>query len=298
MLYLRNMIDNHRILTALLVIYFCLFLGLYPAVAGFWKRVAQLLGIALGIASAIDILQKALNTLNKRIEPLQKEITRLDKLRTQLWKQYEEASAEMKVWKRRVKSAQRAYDAAVTAYNEAVSAEKAAGRSYRAAAHYAKTARRAYIDHVQACYECRGSALCPIGQNLQAAWSSWENEKRRAKIAWDNAIAQVKSAKSAKEAAYRILFHARRMFGDAMTRANNALAQYRALGKEIEKLRAELAPLMVQKAVKEAELAKALGDLAKARRKLDEAARDYPKEWEEAMKDPTFRQDIENLSNY
>lgn len=298
MLYLRNMIDNHRILTALLVIYFCLFLGLYPAVAGFWKRVAQLIGIALGIASAIDILQKALNTLNKRIEPLQTEITRLGKLRDQLWKQYEKASAEMKVWKRRVKAAERAYNAAVTAYNEAVTAEKAAGRSYRAAAHYADEARRAYIDHVQSCYECRGSMLCPIGQNLQAAWSSWEKAKKDAKIAWDNAIAQVKSAEKARKDAYNILFHARRMFGDAMTRANNALAKYRALGKEIKRLAAELAPLMIQKAVKEAELAKALGDLAEAIRKLDEAARDYPKEWEEAMKDPTFRKDIENIRNY
>ncbi len=252
----------------------------------------------LGIITVIQLIQEAIKSLEEKIAAKEAEITRLDKLADWWFDEYKRRRAVMKQREREVNSARRAYNAAVTAYNSAVTAEKAAGRSYRTAAHYAQMAQRDYMNHVQWCSTCRGSMLCPIGQNLHAAWQSWEKAKKDAKVAWDNAKAQVKSARSAKKAAKETLDIALFNLGSARMLANAALAQARALNKAVDKLRAELKPLMVKKAIKDAELAKAMGDLAEAKRKLDEAERDYPDQWRESMKDPNFRQDVDRIRNF
>ena len=294
MLYLRNMVDNHRILTAILVIYFCLFLGLHQAVAIFWK----LIGAALGVIALVQLIRATIKSLDEKINDTQKKIAKLSRLRNKAYREYERLEVVRKQRQRDVAAARRAYTAAVTAYNNAVTAEKAAGAAYRSAKSNAATAKRDYQTHVRWCSTCAGSALCPIGSDLNDLWQFWERTKKDAKVTWDNAKAQVKSTKKAKEDASDALFTARVHLGIATRRANAALAQWRALGKEIKRLAAELASLRVAKALQEAELAKALGDLAKARRKLDEAERDYPDQWRESMEDPDFRQSVEDIRNY
>lgn len=294
MLFLRNMIDNHQILTAILVIYFCLFLGLNQAVAIVWKIV----GAALGVIAIIQLILAAIKSLDEKIDAKQKEIVKLDKLREDLDREYKSKRAEMKQRERDVKAARRAYNEAVTAYNSAVTAEKAAGKSYRAAAHYAQTAQRAYMDHVQSCSTCRGSMLCPVGQNLHAAWQSWEEAKRNAKQAWETAKANLRSAKEAKEDAFDALFIARGLYGVAMREANAALAKWRAIGKEIERLVVELKELLDEKADEEERLREAMEQLNNSKQELDIAEQNYPHEWATAMMDPNFRQSVEEIRNY
>ncbi len=293
MLFLRNVIDNNRVLTSILVISFCLFFGLHHAFA-----LGKVISGGLTALSIIGLIKSAIKSLDEQIEIKEAEVLWLGKLKEEWDKKYKNLRAEMKRWEREVKAAQRAYDQAVTNYNSAVSEEKAAGKSYRAAAHYADMAQRDYMNHVQWCSTCRGSSLCPVGHNLHAAWQSWEKAKKAAKTAWDNAKANLKSAKEAKKAASTRLDTAERHLGFATTAANEALKHLRIISKEHKRAAGELSELIEERELQLEKLKEAMNQLNNAKQQLDIAEQDYPAKWAEIMSDPDLRQAVEKIRSY
>lgn len=295
MLFLRNVIDNNRILTSILVISFCLFFGLYHAFA---VTVLGVISGILGVITVIQIIRSLIKSLDEQIEIKETEVLWLDQLKKQWKKEYDRREVERKQRELEAEAAQKAYDQAVTDYNSAVTEEKSARRSYNTAVHYADTARRNYIDHVQSCSECRGSSLCPIGHNLHAAWQSWEKAKREAKTAWDKAKANLSAAEAAKKAAGNTLFEANIRLAAATTAANDALNQWRAIGKELKRAAGELAALQEEKRLEDEKLKKAMEDLDSGKQQLNVVEQNNPDEWTEAMEDSYWRQAVEEIRSF
>ncbi len=292
MLFLRNVIDNNRVLTSILVISFCLFFGLHHAFA-----LGKVISGGLTALSIIGLIKSAIKSLDEQIEIKEAEVLWLGKLKEEWWKEYKRREVTRKRWVREVKAAQTAYDQAVTNYNSAVSAEKAAGSAYRAAKRHAAAALRDYLNHIRWCSEC-SPVLCPTGSQLKETWLSAARAEKEAKQAWDEAKTNLSAAEAAKKAAYERLYEAKGNLGRATTASNNALKQWRAIGKAHAEAAGELSDLIEEKELQLEKLKEAMKQLNNAKQQLDIAEQDYPDEWAEIMSDPDLRQAVEEIRSY